>query len=178
MHSTTNGLAPADKVFGLNLPRLRFWRPPKWLVWLLLGALMVSLMIYEMRSSALQSRLLSHSARQMTYRIEPGVSPSIVFPKQGPFNLRYGYSQLPDFQQRLETQGFTVNQQSRFSPQLERITRWGITPPYQEPVKPGLAIRSADGHQMFEFSNTAEIFHSYDQIPPLIVKALLSMENQ
>ena len=139
---------------------------------------MVSLIIYEIRSSALQSRLLSHSARQMTYTIESGVSPSIVFPKQGPFNLRYGYSQLPDFQQRLETQGFTVNQQARFSPQLERITRWGIAPPYPEPVTAGLVIRSVDGHQMFEFSNPAEIFNSYDQIPPLIVRALLSMENK
>ena len=178
MHSTTYSLVFADQVFVLNLPWLRIRRPPKWLVLLLLGALMVALMIYEIRSSALQSRLLSHFARQMTYRIEPGVSPSIVFPKQGPFNLRYGYSQLPDFQQRLETQGFTVNQQARFSPQLERITRWGITPPYPEPVKAGLVIRSADGHKMFEVSNTAEIFNSYDQIPPLIVKVLLSMENK
>ncbi len=178
LHSTANGLALADPVFSLNLPRLRFRRPPKWLVWSLLGALMASLVIYEIRSSALQSRLLSHSARQMTYKIEPGASPNIVFPNQGPFNLRYGYSQLPDFQQRLESQGFTVKQQARFSPQLERITRWGITPPYQEPVKAGLLIRSADGHQMFEFSDTAEIFKSYDQIPPLIVKALLSMENK
>jgi hypothetical protein len=49
-----------------------------------------------MRTSALQSRILSNYARKMSYTLGTGPSSSIIFPKHGPFDIRAGYA-LPSY---------------------------------------------------------------------------------
>ncbi len=68
---------------------------------ILLVAVVVLAVCYELRSSALQSRLLSYWASRMTYHVESGPSPRVVFPEKGPFDEALGYTRIPDFQSRL-----------------------------------------------------------------------------
>ena len=86
-------------------PRRRF---PRWLRASLLVGLVLVAVHHEMRTSAVQSLLFSRWAAGLTYKLEPGPSPRIVFPKVGPFDQRLGYTRIPEFERRLESQGYRV----------------------------------------------------------------------
>ncbi|MBP1625084.1 MAG: hypothetical protein H6Q07_3106, partial [Acidobacteria bacterium] len=77
-------------------------------------------LIYEMRTSAFSSQILSSYARKMSYRVGPGPSSNIVFPKHGPFDISAGYALIPDFEKRLNAAGYQITEQARFSAELER----------------------------------------------------------
>src|SRR5215510_5237851 len=79
------------------------WLKVAGVVVLVLGGL-GSLAYHELRTSAIQSWLLSRYAAQLSYEIKPGPSPSIAFPRGGPFDAQRGYPRLNDFRQRLEAQ--------------------------------------------------------------------------
>jgi hypothetical protein len=112
----------------LARPRWLLWQLPKnkWVARMFITGLLTCVVVYEIRTSAFQSRLLSFFAQQMTYTLGSGPSSTVAFPKVGPFNLRHGYAHIPDFQRRLESGGFSVTEQAHFSRWLARIVRWGI----------------------------------------------------
>jgi membrane peptidoglycan carboxypeptidase len=114
----------------------------------------------------------------MLYKVEPGPSPSIVFPKRGPFDVSTGYALIPDFEKRLRAKGFQTTEQARFSPELERVAKWGILPPYAEPTSTKLTIQGTDGKLLFQAPVTGYYFNSFEEIPPLAVKSLLIIENR
>jgi membrane peptidoglycan carboxypeptidase len=150
----------------------------RWFWWLLIFSIVAAPVFYELRTSALQSWILSRYARKMFYKVGPGPSPSIVFPKHGPFDIRAGYALIPEFQRRLEAIGYQVIQQARFSPELERVARWGILPPYSEPNSTQLVIQGMDGQPLFQAPVAGYYFDSFEDIPPLAVKTLLLIENR
>jgi membrane peptidoglycan carboxypeptidase len=150
----------------------------KWLFWLLILAIIAAPVFYELRTSALQSWFFSRYARKMSYKMGPGPSPSIIFPKHGPFDIRAGYALIPEFQRRLEATGYVVTQQARFSPELERAAKWGILPPYSEPNLTQLTIKGMDGQALFEAPVAGYYFDSFEDIPPIAVKSLLLIENR
>ncbi|MEJ5212124.1 MAG: molybdenum cofactor biosynthesis protein MoaE, partial [Burkholderiales bacterium] len=43
----------------------------------------------------------------------PGPSPQIHFPKTGPYDIRLGYTRLPEFSRRLTAQGYAIVEQAR-----------------------------------------------------------------
>lgn len=132
----------------------------------------------EMNTSFFQSYYLSHYAKKLSYTLEPGPSREIVFPKYGPFNTQRGYDRIPDFQRRLETGPFTVKEQMRFSPELFEIAEKGITPPYSEEPAAGLLIRDVSGTVVYDAETGSQKYKTFEDIPPLIVKALLFIEDR
>lgn len=150
----------------------------RWGRWILVSTLIMVPIIYELRTSALQSWVLSRFARSMSYRLEAGPSPSVVFPKHGPFDVRAGYTLIPDFERRLHAAGYKTTDQVRFSPELERAVKWGILPPYPEPRTTKLTISGMDGHPLFQAQVESSYFGSFEEIPPLVVKSLLLIENR
>jgi membrane peptidoglycan carboxypeptidase len=163
---------------GLPMRRSVGWRCPKFVRWLIIGVVTAIPFIYEMRTSALQSRVFSNYAKKMSFRLEPGPSPNIVFPKHGPFDIRAGYALIPDFEQRLSAAGYQTMEQARFSPELERASKWGLLPPYLEPTSTKLTIRGMDGRPLFQAPVAGHFFNSFGEIPPLAVKSLLVIENR
>ncbi len=157
--------------------RLTIRRPPAWLVWALVIAFLFVALMYEVNTSALQSRVFAYFGAKMTYSVQRGPSSSIVFPADGPFDVRYGYSRLAQFQYRLEQRGFEVGEQAHFSPWLSRLALWGITPPYRRVEVPGLLLTSADGQTLYDGSES-HLFHQYEEIPPVLINALLLIENR
>ncbi len=165
------GLKRIRTAFG---HRLHF----RWMVW---GLALISLAVfifYETRTSALQSWILSSYARKMLYRVESGPSPNIVFPKNGPFDVSAGYSLIPDFEQRLQAAGYHVTKQVRFSPELERLVKWGFLPPYPEPNATSLTILGMGGQLLFKAPVVGEYFESFEEVPELAIKSLLIIENR
>lgn len=77
--------------------------------------LIASPFIYEIKTSAFSSWILSNYAQKLSYKVAPGPSPNIVFPKHGPFDIRTGYALIPEFEKRLRRNGYQITEQARFS---------------------------------------------------------------
>src|SRR5262245_60298710 len=172
--------APAIRFVGRlgNFTRDRYRRlSPRGrvLVWVAVLALVG---IWEVRTSSLQSRVLSGFASTLTYTVEKGASSRIVFPRSGPLDERRGYTQLGDFSKRLEKKGYRVASQAHFSPSLAFAVRSGVTPPQPEPSEAGLVIRGEGGDTLYDAVENRVTYRTFDDIPPVIVKSLLYIENR
>ncbi len=173
----------ADLIAGKRLPHIELpsvdWRrmlgPIKWTA---AAVLLAAVIVYEMHTSALESLLLSHYAKSLTYTVEPGPSHSIVYPRGGPLDQTRGYSRIPVFLKKLQTERFDVSEQARFSPGLARLARWGIAPPYRDLPEAGLSIRSREGSLLYSSEYPHRLFKAYDDIPRLVVDSLLFIENR
>jgi membrane peptidoglycan carboxypeptidase len=164
----------AGRLFSfVDKKRLKIW------LWLSLGALLLVACIYiEIQTSLLQSWFFTRTNEQLSYQLTKGRSTSIAFPRSAPFDDRRGYSKLPAFQSRLEAQGYQVTQQARQSEKMVQLIKRGISPPYVEPPETGLDIRGADGAPLFRHAQSEFLFAKIDDIPPLLVKTLLFLENR
>lgn len=134
--------------------------------------------VHEVNTSTLQARILSSYSSKLVYEVKPGPAQRIVFPKDGPFDVRRGYTRIPKFERRLQSEGFVIHEQSNFSKELARIAAWGITPPYREPADVGLTIKSADGALLYSAIAGDRSFLDYENIPPVLVASILFMENR
>jgi membrane peptidoglycan carboxypeptidase len=172
------GASAKDRLHDYRTIRAAHPRLFKWLDRILIAGVILTPIIYELRTSALQSLILSHYARKLSYKVQPGPSSNIIFPKHGPFDIRAGYSRIPEFEQRLRARGYSTVEQARFSPELERAARWGFLPPYSEPTSTKLIIHGMDGNPLFQAHVQGQFFDSFEEIPALIIKSLLLIENR
>ena len=154
----------------------RFVRERGWLL-LSLGLLTFGFW-YEGRTSAIESLVLSNCASSLKYAVRPGPSDRIVFPRTGPVDLERGYGRLPELARRLDSRGFRLTEQARFSPALALAARFGVSPPYREPSVTGLVIRGSGSDLLYDATARARHFSSYEDIPPIVVRTLVFMENR
>jgi membrane peptidoglycan carboxypeptidase len=150
-------------------------------IWLWLGLsilLLVALVFAEIQTSLLQSWFFTRTNKKLSYQLAAGRSAEIAFPRSAPFDDRRGYSKLLAFQARLENQGYQVTRQVRQSRKMIDIIKQGISPPYVEPPETGLDIRGADGMPLFRHAQSEFLFAKMDDIPALLVKTLLFLENR
>ncbi len=148
------------------------------LKWTLILSVVVGLVVYEARTSALQSLILSTYAKRISYSVQPGPSPNIVFPGAGPFDVRSGYTQIPEFERRLAAKGYQVAAQARFSPDLQRLARWGIVPPFHLPTSTELTVLGKNGESLFRAPIADREYRRFEDIPPIMIRALLLIENR
>lgn len=132
----------------------------------------------EVRSSWLQSELLSSFARQLTFRVEPGPSESVRFPASGPYDHRLGYAQLPQFVQRLDGKGFEVERQARWSERHLQFVERGGYPIFEEKTRAGLTLLDRQGAAVFAARFPERTYESFEEIPPLVVETLLFIEHR
>ena len=149
-----------------------------WLWWCGIVLLMVACGFIEIRMSVLQSWLFTRTNARISYELQPERSSSIAFPRHAPFDERRGYSKLPRFQSRLESQGYHITQQVHQSPTTVELIRRGIAPPYVEPPETGLNIHGADEIPLFHYAQSDFVFQKFDDIPPLLIQTLLYLENR
>ena len=157
----------------INRRRLKTW------LWRF-GVLLViaALGIIEIRTSFLQSWIFTRTNKRISFKLAEGRDSTIVFPRSAPFDDRRGYSKLSAFQSRLENQGYQVVQQARQSETMTNLLRRGISPPYVEPPESGMSILGANGVPLFRYAQSDFLFKGSDDIPPLLVKTLLFLENR
>ncbi len=149
-----------------------------WLSLLLLLIIAALLLAYEMHSSRLQAQELSRYAQSLSYRVRPGPSPAISYPKEGPFDKRLGYTYIPLMLERLAQRGFNVQQQAQFSPALLDYAQRGFFIPYPEKIQAGLRISDCRGTPFYEFRYPQQRYPSFSAIPPLVAGSLLFIENR
>jgi len=148
------------------------------LIILVIAAILGLLAAVEFNTFYLQSRFLSHFAQKLSFSIKPGQNPSLRFPKDGPYDRRLGYTQLPLFIRNLLAQGYRIEAQVRLSPQLADIIDRGLYPSYKEKSQAGLAIFDCNGQNLFKTQYPERVYNGFESISPLIVNTLLFIENR
>ncbi|SDH47505.1 transglycosylase domain-containing protein [Pseudomonas panipatensis] len=141
-------------------------------------AAMGAALLYEARTSKLQARELARYAGQLTWQVDAGASAQVVYPKDGPFDRRLGYLQLPDFLQRLHERNFVTLDQARFSPALMQYSGYGLFPPYAEKAQAGIDVADCRGLPIYNFRYPQRLYGNFEGIAPLIVQSLLFIENR
>ncbi|MDQ3289672.1 MAG: transglycosylase domain-containing protein [Bacteroidota bacterium] len=146
---------------------------------LLLGlTTLLAAIVYEIKTSKLQAQKVSQYAATLSYNLKAGPSDSIVYPKDGPFDKRLGYSQLPQLLNRVQTHGMKIEYQTRFSPPLINYTSCGFFAPYREKYQAGLNIVDCQNKSVYQTPYPKHVYTSFDSIPPLVIQALLFIENR
>ncbi|WP_372876205.1 transglycosylase domain-containing protein [Pseudomonas sp.] len=150
-------------------------------VWLLLTLLMAAaalLLIFELRTAHFQAHYLSRYGNSLSYSVQPGPSPAILYPQDGPFDKRQGYAYLPQMLERLQQRDFQITRQARFSPALLDYTQRGFFAPFTEKAQTGLLISDCRGIPFYQFRYPQQHYPSFSAIPPLVVASLLFIENR
>ncbi|MHB0974768.1 MAG: transglycosylase domain-containing protein [Thiobacillus sp.] len=145
---------------------------------LLLVVGLIGLTAYELLSSALEAKYLAKAAQKMTWQIRPGPSDRIRYPGQGPYDVRLGYSTLPHFLTRLDKAGWQIDQQARISIQMARASELGLFLPYHEKDQAGLTLLDSDGKPLYQARYPTRVYQHFDEIPKVVVDALLYIENR
>lgn len=157
-------------------------RRRRWLVAagsvVLLGVGAALLALHEMRTSRFQAGILSGMASEVGWTLGPGPSDRIHFPGAGPYDVRFGYTRIPEMTRSLEARGFRVVDQVRVSPRFEQLVGWGLFPIYHEKTSGGLAVLDRRGDEIFRAVYPERIYSSLDDIPPVVVRSLLWIENR
>ena len=159
--------------------------PPRryWKVWVSLAVLaMVGGAGYatltELMTSEKLAPKIANYAQTLNYTVQPGPSDAIRFPTDGPFDTRLGYVQLPTMLERLQQRGLEIEAQSRFSSPLLQYTQAGLFPPYSEKTQSGLQVADCRGNSVYSFEYPRQTYDNFGTIPPLVVNALLFIENR
>jgi len=159
----------------LELLRRHLWA----VVVLIWGLLLAGLAVYEIQTSRLQALLLARVARELKFWMEPGPSPAICFPREGPYDQRLGYSRLPDFIQRLTTdKDYSIQAQARSSPRLLELVGRGLFPIYREKTQTGLRILDRDGQLFSSAAFPERAYPAFGDIPEVVTRTLLFIENR
>lgn len=136
------------------------------------------LALTEMRTSFIQSYLLSDIMSRVTWSMANTESRRIEFPKHGPFDERLGYPMIPTIVDKLKGRDFEVTRQAEQSPMQYELLKRGIHAIYEEKHQGGLTILSSDNRAIFSSVYPQHYYDTFESIPPVIVKTLLVIENR
>jgi membrane peptidoglycan carboxypeptidase len=150
-------------------------------LWAWIGVVCAALLLVawiEIRTSVIESWLFTTLTSTLTYDVRPGAATVIIFPSGGPLDLERGYPRIPQFAKRLESRGFHVAEQARFSRTLAMATKFGFSPPYSERAAAGLVIRGADDDVVYDATPHERVFSDLSELPPVIEKSLMFVEDR
>ncbi len=160
-------------------------RPRRRYGWWLFGLLVLGALVLlglaiarEMHTSRLQAREFSQFAATLSYSMHKGPSDAVIYPGEGPFDKRLGYSALGEFLPRLFKRDYVIVEQARFSPALMNYVQHGFFVPYTEKIQAGLSITDCKGDALYQFHYPQHLYPDFASIPPVIVHSLLFIENR
>jgi membrane peptidoglycan carboxypeptidase len=149
------------------------------LVLIFLALALAAFLIYrETETSAYQAEQLAKLARDLHWEIKNGPNGGVQLPQSGPYDLRLGYSRLPEFIQKLNERGFHVRAQAKISPRMEELVARGLFVPYREKSQTGLKIVDGTGQPLYRAVFPTRIYENFESVPPLITNSLLFIENR
>ncbi len=155
--------------------RARLWRLS---IAAALVLILASVALIEMRTSNLQALVLSGLDHEIHFTLEPGPSSPLRAPGGGPYDMRLGYSRLPDFLQRLQAAGYAIDGQARPSARMLGLVERGLFPIYREKTQAGLRVTDREGRSLYEARFPERVYESFEAIPLPVVRTLLFIENR
>jgi membrane peptidoglycan carboxypeptidase len=134
--------------------------------------------LQEVRSSSMQARFFNGLVGKLNYRVEPGPSNAIRFPKDSPYDERLGYANLPDYVEKLKARDYAISAQARFSPKMVELADMGVFTTFREKTKTGLQIYDCRAQPLFASSYPERVYARFEQAPAALVNSLLFIENR
>ncbi|MBV2194222.1 MAG: transglycosylase domain-containing protein, partial [Azonexus sp.] len=159
-------------------PQPRRWKLYLALTILSVGAAAGAAAWIEIQESNFQAEYFSQLAKTSTWKLEPGEDKGIWLPNSGPYEQRLGYAQLKGFLPRMAGAGFTVTAQARQSPGFRDIVGQGYFPIYHEKSRAGLSILDRHNQALYDSQYPRLQYPNFEAIPPVLVEALLFIENR
>ncbi len=135
-------------------------------------------LVYELKTSTLQSRYLTRLARESTFAVEPGAASQTWYPAFGPYDMRLGYTRIPRIIDNLQENDFGVSSQARLSEGFLKLTARGLYPPYPEKTKAGLTILDRNNTTIYSAYRPERTYESFESIPSPVIQSLLFIENR
>jgi membrane peptidoglycan carboxypeptidase len=145
---------------------------------LVAAATTLYLVAREAQSARLQASVLSELARGLRFTVGAGRSDAIRFPGPGPYDQRRGYTQLPAFIERLTARDYVITAQARMSPRMLAFDQHGVFSTYRESNQAGLVLLDCRGEPLHAERFPQRVYERFDAIPPLLVDALLFIEDR
>jgi membrane peptidoglycan carboxypeptidase len=138
------------------------------------------LLVQELRSARWQADFFSERAAKMTSTVQAGPSPveAIRYPRDSPYDERLGYSRLPEYLSKLQGTGFQITAQARMSADMLQAIDQGLYAPYREKTQLGLAVLDCRKQPLFAARYPERTYASFEELPLLLVKSLLFIENR
>jgi membrane peptidoglycan carboxypeptidase len=133
---------------------------------------------HEVQTSYWQARELNSYAAGLRHHVAPGPADQIRFPAEGPFDERLGYVAIPGFAERLQARGFHITAQARQSDALQAHLSRGWFAPYAEKTHTGLTVLDCSREPLHAFRYPYRRFDRFESLPPVVVQALLFIENR
>ena len=135
--------------------------------------------VWEMQTSHLQARLIAPFAQEVDWWVEAGRADQSLKAPAGPFDLRLGYTQLPDRVEHAAARGFQIEEQARASARLlELVENHSLFPIYHTKSRAGLQIVDREGDVLFDHHRPEYFYPSFEAIPPVVWQSLLFIENR
>jgi len=159
-------------------PHPRRWEFHLFLGLIVLGTTLAGVAWVELEESFFQASYFAEQAKTSTWTVEPGADKDIWLPSAGPYEQRLGYAQLNTFLPRLTGAGFTVAAQARQSEGFRAIVGRGHFPIYREKSRAGLSILDRNDRSLYDSQYPRVQYASFEAIPPVLVEALLFIENR
>jgi membrane peptidoglycan carboxypeptidase len=129
----------------------------------------------ELHSSRFQAKYFSNIAGKLKYELANGISPSIRFPKFGPYDERLGYTRIPEYTRLLIERDFIVSRQARMSPALLNLQ---LPPIYQEKDQAGLNLLDSNQQSLYSARSPQHVYANFNAIPKLLTATLLFVEDR
>ncbi|MBL4833794.1 MAG: penicillin-binding protein [Pseudomonas sp.] len=149
-----------------------------WLLLVVASGALAWLISEEIQTSFYQSRFISQYADGLDFELGEGATERVSYPEYGPFDVRYGYSELAGLVMRLQERSFELTHQAQFSESLLKHVEAGLYPPFAEKSSAGLAIEDCRGDQVFSFSYPQRTYANFEQVPELLANSLLFIEDR
>ncbi|SOD41143.1 Penicillin binding protein transpeptidase domain-containing protein [Nitrosovibrio sp. Nv4] len=147
---------------------------------LLLAALAIAAFVFyvEVQTSTFQARELSRLANDLRWDMQNSPNGDSHFSQAGPYDVRLGYSRLPEMFQHLAKHGFQVHSQARVSARMKELVEQGLFIPYREKSQAGLEITAGDGQPLYRAMFPSRIYENFESIPSVVTDSLLFIENR
>ena len=145
----------------------------------LIALALTAFFIYrETETSAYQARRLAKLAKELRWEVKSGQNGGLHLPQAGPYDMRLGYSRLPELLQNLTEHGFHVHAQARISPRMKKLVEQGLFIPYREKSQTGLEIVDGNGQPLYRAVFPTRVYENFESVPPLVTNSLLFIENR
>jgi membrane peptidoglycan carboxypeptidase len=136
------------------------------------------LLYHEVETSSYQARHLAKLAGELHWEVKNGPSDDPLPSQAGPYDLRLGYSRLPELLQHLGKHGFQVYAQARISDRMKHLIGEGLFVPYREKSQAGLEITANGGLPLYRATFPARVYENFEAVPSVVRDSLLFIENR
>lgn len=140
------------------------------------GTLVLSAVAFEVQTSYVQSKLFTAAAEGSSFSETKTTGPQSAPAAAGPYDIRLGYAQTLQIRENLTERGYVLQGENTW--QERKMAGIRLFPIYNEKSQAGLRITDDQGRELHDARFPRNVYATFEDIPPALVKSLLFVENR